>query len=68
VVDVGESSDELSGLIDVLDADPRLPDGSVVAVCALEQRTELVTEIARRGGGEMAPAQVAQRVGRAADG
>ena len=36
---------------ELLDADPPLPDGSVVAVCALEQREEMVAEIQRRGGG-----------------
>jgi hypothetical protein len=35
-------------------------------VCALEQRAELVDEIIRRAGAEMTPAQVAERVRRAA--
>ena len=51
VVRVDESADELSGLILLLDeAAPPLPDGSAVAVCALEQRTEMAAEIERRGG------------------
>ena len=53
VVQVDESPDELSGLIHLLDeASPPLPDGSAVAVCALEQRAEMVAEIAatRRSG------------------
>ncbi|MEP6561153.1 MAG: cyanophycin synthetase, partial [Nakamurella sp.] len=63
VVSVDESADEVSGLIHLLDqAAPALPAGSAVAVCALEQRAEMVAEIARRGGGEMTPAEVAQRV------
>ena len=41
---------------------PALPDGSVVAVCALEQRAEMVAELRRRGGGELTPAEVAERV------
>jgi len=60
VVDVGESADEFSGLTRLLDAG--LPTGSVVAVCALEQRTQMVGEIARRGGGEMSAREVAERV------
>ena len=60
---VDESVDELSGLIHLLDAGaPPLPDGSAVAVCALEQREEMVAEIVRRGGAEMTPAEVAERV------
>ena len=66
VLDVAESADELGGLTALLDADPPLPDGSCVAVCALEQRAELVDEIIRRAGAEMTPAQVAERVRRAA--
>ncbi len=68
VVDVTESADELSGLVAALDAAVPLPDGSVVAVCALEQRAELVAEIERRGGGEMSPDEVAERVRAAAAG
>ncbi len=68
VLDVGESADELTGLTDVLDADSPLPDGSCVAVCALEQRPELVQEILRRGGAEMTPDEVAERVSTAAAG
>jgi cyanophycin synthetase len=68
VVDLDESADELSGMTRALDRDPRLPDGSVIAVCALEQRAEMVAEIGRRGGGEMAPDEVAERVRQAAAG
>jgi cyanophycin synthetase len=64
VVSVDESPDELAGLIQLLDAtDPPLPDGSAVAVCALEMRAEMALEVERRGGAEMTPAEVAQRVG-----
>jgi cyanophycin synthetase len=63
VVAVDESVDELAGLIHLLEeASPPLPDGSAVAVCALEQRAEMAAEIGRRGGGEMTPAEVAARV------
>jgi cyanophycin synthetase len=63
VVAVDESVDELAGLIHLLDeASPPLPDGSAVAVCALEQRAEMAAEISRRGGGEMTSADVAARV------
>jgi cyanophycin synthetase len=65
VVDVDETIDEIGGLIRLLDAG--LPAGSCIAVCALEQRTQMVQEITRRGGAEMSPAQVAERV-RAASG
>jgi cyanophycin synthetase len=64
VVQVDESIDEQSGLTRLLDADPRLPDGSAIAVCALEQREEMVAEIQRRGGAEMTPDEVAARVTR----
>ena len=43
--------------------DAALPDGSVIAMCALEQRAEMVAELRRRGGGELPPAAVAERVG-----
>ncbi|MET0865266.1 MAG: Mur ligase family protein [Nakamurella sp.] len=63
VVSVDESIDEVAGLIHLLDeASPPLPAGSAVAVCALEQRVEMVAEINRRGGTEMTPAEVAERV------
>ncbi len=52
--------DELAALIGLLDSG--LPAGSAIAVCALEQRPELMAEIARRGGHEMTPAEVAARV------
>jgi cyanophycin synthetase len=64
VVSVDESPNELAGLIQLLDeADPPLPGGSAVAVCALEMREEMALEIERRGGAEMTPGEVAQRVG-----
>ncbi len=66
VLDIAESADELSGLVAMLDADPPLPAGSCLAVCALEQRREMVAEIVARGGGEMTPSAVAERVRRAA--
>jgi len=63
VLTVDESVDELSGLIHLLDeVSPPLPDGSAVAVCALEQREEMAAEIGRRGGAEMTPAEVSARV------
>jgi cyanophycin synthetase len=67
VVLVDESADELSGLTQLLDNSPALQDGSAVAVCALEQRAEMAEEIVRRGGAEMTPAEVAERVGRRGD-
>jgi cyanophycin synthetase len=63
VVQVDESPDELSGLVHLLDeASPPLPPGSAVAVCALEQREEMAADIAARGGSEMTPAEVSERV------
>ncbi|MGS0685980.1 Mur ligase family protein [Nakamurella sp. GG22] len=67
VVQVDESPDELSGLVHLLDeASPPLPPGSAVAVCALEQREEMAADIASRGGSEMTPAEVSDRVRRRA--
>ena len=67
VVQVDESPDELSGLVHLLDeASPPLPPGSAVAVCALEQREEMAAVIAARGGSEMTPAEVSERVRRQA--
>jgi len=60
IVAAEETADELSGLVLLLDA--ALPDGSVIAVCALEQRPEIVAEITRREGREMTAAEVAERV------
>ena len=60
VLSIDETPDELSGLVHELDA--ALPDGSVIAMCALEQRAEMVAELRRRGGGELPPAVVAERV------
>jgi cyanophycin synthetase len=60
VVEAEETPNELSALILLLDAD--LPCGSVIAVCALEQRQEMADEMARRGGREMTAAEVATRV------
>ena len=66
VVEVAEAVDELSALTAILDeTSPPLPDGSTVAVCALEQRAEMVQEIERRGGAEMTPAEIAARVAQA---
>ncbi len=63
VVQVDETSDEVSGLLHLLDqASPPLPEGSAVAVCALEQRELMVELISARGGREMTPDQVAERV------
>ncbi len=62
VVQVDETADEFSGLVHLLDGTPALPEGSAVAVCALEQREQMAELIANRGGGEMTPHQVAQRV------
>ncbi|WP_420122810.1 Mur ligase family protein, partial [Nakamurella sp.] len=66
VVDVAEAADELGALVALLDAADPLPAGSCIAVCALEKRVELAAEIGRRGGAEMTPEQVADRVRRAA--
>jgi cyanophycin synthetase len=60
IVAAEETADELSGLVLLLDA--ALPDGSVIAVCALEQRPEMVAEITRREGREMTAAEVGERV------
>ncbi len=61
VLDAVEVDGELDGLRRLLDAD--LPDGSVIAVCALEEREEMVAEIERRGGAELTPAEITARVG-----
>src|SRR6478752_7392847 len=68
VLEVGESVDELTGLTGLLDRQPPMPNGSCVAVCALEQRREMVEEIGRRGGAEMTPDEVTDRVRAAAGG
>jgi cyanophycin synthetase len=60
VLAVTETPDELTALVHLLDGD--LPDGSAIAVCALEQRAEMAAEILRRGGAEMSAEQVAERV------
>ncbi|WP_354527639.1 Mur ligase family protein [Nakamurella sp. UYEF19] len=60
VLNVVDTPDELSALIQLLDA--ALPDGSAIAVCALEQRAEMATEILRRGGSEASADQIAERV------
>ncbi|MTD17288.1 Mur ligase [Nakamurella sp. YIM 132087] len=59
-LDVPEAPDELTALATILDSD--LPEGSAVAVCALEQRAEMAEEILRRGGREMDAAEIAARV------
>ena len=63
-LDVGTTADELSAVISLLDAG--LPDGSVVAVCSLDQRAATEAEIRRRGGTEMTAAEVSERVAGAA--
>jgi cyanophycin synthetase len=64
VDEVPVAGDEVAALGMVLDgvAGGSLPDGSVVAVCALEQRGGLVSEIERRGGHELGAAEIAERV------
>ncbi len=62
VLDVTDERDELTALEYLLDAG--LPDGSAIAVCALEQRSEMAAEIFRRGGSEASPEQIAERVTR----
>ncbi|AZI57244.1 Mur ligase [Nakamurella antarctica] len=57
--------DELLALQAVLDGQSPggvLPPGSTVAVCALEQRGEMADEILRRGGHEMTPAEITDRL------
>jgi cyanophycin synthetase len=60
VTAVPTAGDEVAALGSLLE--PALPDGSVVAVCALEQRAELAALIRARGGHELSPAEVAARV------
>ncbi|HET8591211.1 MAG TPA: cyanophycin synthetase, partial [Nakamurella sp.] len=60
VTAVPTAGDEVAALGSLLE--PALPDGSVVAVCALEQRAELAALIRARGGHELSPAEVAVRV------
>jgi cyanophycin synthetase len=72
VVDPLVVQDEVAGLTVLLDMagvggptgvdGTALPPGSVIAVCALEQRAELATLIETRGGGEMSPPEIAARV------
>ncbi len=72
VVDPLVVEDEVAGLTVLLDMagdggptgvdGTALPPGSVIAVCALEQRAELATLIETRGGGEMSPPEIAARV------
>ncbi|GAA2007364.1 hypothetical protein JL107_16530 [Nakamurella flavida] len=61
VMDVPEADGETAALVRLLDAG--LPAGSVIAVCTLESRAEMAAEIARRGGSEAGPTEVAARVG-----
>ena len=61
VLDAVEADGELAGLRRLLDAG--MPDGSVIAVCALEEREEMVAEIERRGGAELTSAEIAALVG-----
>lgn len=60
VTDLDRADDEVSALRLLLDAG--LPAGSAIAVCTLEQRTEMIAEIEQRGGHELTPQEVAQRV------
>ena len=63
VVTVQETPDEVSGLLYLLDETaPALPDGSAIAFCALEQREQLAAVITGRGGREMTPDEVTDRV------
>lgn len=63
VVQVDETVDEVNGLLHLLDqTSTPLPAGSAVAVCALEQRERMVELINARGGREMTPDQVSERV------
>ena len=64
IVEVPETPDELSALVQLLETG--LPDGSAIAVCALEQRTEMAAEISRRGGAQATVEQIADRVRRSA--
>ena len=59
-LDVPVTADERTALAVLLDAG--LPAGSVIAVCALEQRGEMAADITARGGGEMSTAAIAARV------
>lgn len=60
LVEVAEFGDEVTAIRALLDAD--LPAGSVIAVCTLEQRAESVAEIEARGGHELSPAEIVNRV------
>lgn len=62
VLDVAQMPDELSALVHLLDTG--LPAGSAIAVCALEQREEMASEILRRGGHEASAQDTAERVTR----
>ncbi len=65
VAGVTRAADEVAALRILLDTG--LPAGSAIAVCALEQRPEMIEEISSRGGHEMTPDEIAGRVaGRAA--
>ncbi len=52
--------DELAALQAALNSG--LPAGSAIAVCSLEQRPEMVAEIGSRGGHELRPAEITERV------
>ena len=60
LTDVPSFPDELTAITALLD-DP-LPAGSVIAVCTLEQRVESAAEIIARGGHELSPAEIVERV------
>ncbi len=59
--EVKRAVDELTGLRMLLDS--ALPPGAVIAICTLEQRHEMVSEITSRGGHEMTAAEIDARVG-----
>lgn len=59
-IDIPVVDTELEGLVRLLDQGLR--DGSVVAVCALEQLAEMADEIERRGGHPITPQETALRV------
>ncbi len=68
LTEVPTYEDELSSLQALLEGQAvggELPAGSVIAICTLEQRLEMVAEIGARGGHEMTPPEITDRVGSA---
>lgn len=68
LTEVPTYEDELTALQALLDGEAvggTLPGGSVLAICTLEQRLEMVAEIRARGGHEMTPQEITERVGSA---